>query len=140
MCLRYFFNARAHATWLFLFFFSFLFYIWIKKLIKQIIELNWVHYPGSKFNRLIHDIQTVICFCLMLFLSLNFKKIIQFHILLSTFYFIYIYNSNLKECNFTFCCIYFPLLFRPHMPIMFFYFKKICCFIQKKKITHLIAV
>jgi hypothetical protein len=25
-------------------------------MINQIIELNWVHYYGSKFNELIHDI------------------------------------------------------------------------------------
>jgi len=41
-------------------------------MINQIIELNWVHYYGSKFNELIHDIWAIICFFLMLFPSFNF--------------------------------------------------------------------
>jgi hypothetical protein len=107
-------------------------------MINQIIELNWVHYYGSKFNELIHDIWAIICFFLMLFLSFNF--FFKYNFLLCYRWSISLFNSNLKEYNFTICCQRSTFVIsNPHAYHNIFTFKKYVV-LYKTNIMHFIVV
>jgi hypothetical protein len=82
------------------------------------------------FKKVIHNIWAIISllfFWFNAFMSLNLKKKIQFHLLLSMIYFFYL-TQTLKNTISLFVVNNLPLLSQLHAPItIFLLLKEICC-------------
>jgi hypothetical protein len=91
----------------FFFFRFFCYFIFgLKNWLKKIIEPNWVQESGRKFNRLIHNIWTIIFFLFLFnaFFVPQLKKNTISSFVIN--YLFFLFNLNLKEYKFIICYLW----------------------------------